>query len=373
MQKGSWLRQSRENLLLVCLGTLVFFCVWRVENLVWASTGIASPAHAGEVSTLQMAENSPKAKKYITYVDFTVPLWALELAYQYDISSYGEAEHFSWVEILAYVSAHTGGSYQDSAKVRGLMKDACREMQTLGGKHRETWLSDFKYYSYYEQVYDSILGDWLGEYEYEELVDGTSVWKKKYGLIAYSPIARYFPYNGYDDFGASRSYGYKRRHLGHDMMGQTGTPITAVESGTVEALGWNQYGGWRIGIRSFDQQRYYYYAHLRQNWPYVKTLQVGDTVTAGDVIGYMGRTGYSAKENTNNIKVTHLHFGIQLIYDESQKESDNEIWIDCYALTEFLARHRQEVCKDAETKEWKRTTTIRVLSGQPEHQTEARE
>lgn len=33
-------------------------------------------------------------------------------------------------------------------------------------------------------------------------------------------------------------------------MGSIGTPIIAVESGVVEHLGWNQYGGWRIGIRS---------------------------------------------------------------------------------------------------------------------------
>ena len=44
-------------------------------------------------------------------------------------------------------------------------------------------------------------------------------------------------------------------------MGSIGTPIIAVESGTIEHLGWNQYGGWRIGIRSNDKKRYYYYAH----------------------------------------------------------------------------------------------------------------
>ena len=36
-------------------------------------------------------------------------------------------------------------------------------------------------------------------------------------------------------------------------MAATGTPVIAVESGTVEVMGWNQYGGWRIGIRSFDK------------------------------------------------------------------------------------------------------------------------
>lgn len=51
------------------------------------------------------------------------------------------------------------------------------------------------------------------------------------------------------------------------MMGQVGTPIISVESGYVEAIGWNPYGGWRIGIRSLDQKRYYYYAHLRKTTP----------------------------------------------------------------------------------------------------------
>ncbi len=180
------------------------------------------------------------------------------------------------------------------------------------------------------------------------------VWVSCYGLKGFSPIARNYYYNDFDDFGVSRSYGYKRQHLGHDMMGSVGTPIIAAESGYVEALGWNQYGGWRIGIRSFDGRRYYYYAHLRKNFPYNKSLEVGSIVTAGDVIGYLGRTGYSAKENTNNISTSHLHFGLQLIFDESQKDGNNEIWVDCYALTKFLYRNRCETVKNLETKEYSR-------------------
>ena len=129
----------------------------------------------------------------------------------------------------------------------------------------------------------------------------------------------------------------------------------------MEALGWNQYGGWRIGIRSFDGRRYYYYAHMRQNYPYAEGLSEGSIVTAGDVIGYMGHTGYSTKEDVNNIDQVHLHFGIQLIFDESQKEGNSEIWIDCYQiwidvypLTQFLYKHRSEVEKVGDTREWKR-------------------
>lgn len=140
---------------------------------------------------------------------------------------------------------------------------------------------------------------------------------------------------------------------------QVGTPIIAVESGYVEALGWNRYGGWRIGIRSFDKKRYYYYAHLRQNRPYADGLKEGDYVTAGDVIGYMGHTGYSDKENVNNIKTVHLHVGLQLIFDESQKDGNNEIWVDFYQLAGFLSGHRCEVERDDFTKEWDRKYGMR--------------
>ena len=82
-------------------------------------------------------------------------------------------------------------------------------------------------------------------------------------------------------------------------------------------------------------------------------------MTAGQVIGYMGHTGYSTEENVNNIDVTHLHWGLQLIFDESQKEGNQEIWIDCYNLTRFLYKNRSETVKDMETKEWYRVYDMR--------------
>ena len=137
-------------------------------------------------------------------------------------------------------------------------------------------------------------------------------------------------------------------------MGSIGTPVTAIESGTIEVLGWNQYGGWRIGIRSFDKKRYYYYAHLRKNHPFNNSLKEGDTVRAGDVIGYLGMTGYSTTENSNNIDTAHLHFGLQLIFDESQKEGVNQIWIDLYNITKLLQKNKSAVYKDEQTKDYYR-------------------
>ena len=135
-------------------------------------------------------------------------------------------------------------------------------------------------------------------------------------------------------------------------MGSLGTPIVAVEGGVVEALGWNRYGGWRIGIRSFDSRRYYYYAHLQKDRPFAEGLAVGDIVQAGDLIGFMGRTGYSDRENVNNIETVHLHFGMQLVFDESQKECNSEIWINVYDIVRLLANHRSTIVKTADG--WKR-------------------
>ncbi len=57
-------------------------------------------------------------------------------------------------------------------------------------------------------------------------------------------------------------------------------------------------------------------------------------------------TGYSSKENVNNINVPHLHFGMQLIFDECQKDGNNQIWIDVYQIIEFLRKNKSEVQKE---------------------------
>ena len=312
---------------------------------------------AGQQGRLEerRAANNPVLaieKDYIKWVDFTVSYEALCSAYDWDVKTHGTEHEVHWVELLAYTAARTGGEFDKSA-----LKTMEKAAQALsqGEKTLEELTEKLQYYPYYKEAYDAAIGGLVGEYE-EDCGDGH--YETRYGLKGYFPLARGFDYTHYDDFGVSRSYGYKRRHLGHDMMGLTGTPIVSVESGVVEALGWNQYGGWRIGIRSFDGKRYYYYAHLRQNYPYAEGLEEGSVVTAGDVIGYMGHTGYSTKENVNNIEITHLHWGLQLIFDESQKEGNNEIWIDVYPLTRFLAKHTQAAVKVEGTKEWRRTNRI---------------
>ena len=291
----------------------------------------------------------PVRAETIKWVDFQVPYESLKYAMEQDIDSYEKEKHISWIDILALAACRTGGKCGlDSVKraVAELKRDKSPE-ELLGETYR--------YYSYYHEAYAAVLGGLLGSYEIE--VNGEA--KQQYGLKAFSPIAAGYGYSHSDDFGVSRSYGFKRKHLGHDMMGSVGTPIVAVEGGVVEAMGWNRYGGWRIGIRSFDSKRYYYYAHLQKDHPFTEGLREGDMVNAGDVIGFMGRTGYSDKENVNNIETVHLHFGMQLVFDESQKECLSEIWIDVYDIVRLLAQHRSSVKKTPEG--WRRVYLFRDL------------
>lgn len=338
------------------------------------------------ISEEETISSNSENKDYIKWVDFKVTKEAMQDAYEYDITTYGQETHLDWISLLAYQACKNGGDFSHycSGDISLIAKKLLAKETTL-----ESLTKDLKYYTYYYEAYNAVLGGLVGEYEVPATSETPSdntvskddtvssddtassnsttakknnsakkdshiIWEKKYGLKGFLPLAKNFPYSDYDDFGVSRSYGYKRQHLGHDMMGQTGTPVIAVESGYVEAIGWNQYGGWRLGIRSFDGKRYYYYAHLRQNFPYCKSLTEGSVVTAGDVIGYLGHTGYSTKENVNNIDIPHLHFGLQLIFDESQKEGNNEIWVSCYELTRFLYQNQSETVKDENTKEWHR-------------------
>lgn len=291
----------------------------------------------------------PVSAEPIKWVDFSVPYESLKYAMDADIRTFEQEQHLGWIDILALAACRTGGKCPLPS-----VKKAISDLQT--GKSPEELLGDLvKYFKYYHEAYSAALGGLVGSYAIE--IDGE--WKPAYGLKAFSPIAAGYGYSHCDDFGVGRSFGFARKHLGHDLMGSLGTPIVAVESGVVEAMGWNRYGGWRVGIRSCDSRRYYYYAHLKKDAPFAPGLEVGDLVEAGQLIGFMGRTGYSDTENTNNIESVHLHFGMELVFDESQKECNSEIWIDVYQIVRLLSAHRSTQIQ--ENGQWRRAYPWRDL------------
>ncbi|HNX13327.1 MAG TPA: M23 family metallopeptidase [Oscillospiraceae bacterium] len=309
-----------------------------------------------------VGQSSPE-KKLIKWVDFKVPAAAMKKSIALDIASQEKEIQLHFIEMLAYLAAKNGnnfGSYKNQQ-----LDDLAAKLNS--GKTIEELTEKMNYYDYYVEAFTAVLGGFVGYYEVEvPNADGQGKhWEQKYGIKVFAPIAKGFYYGHYDDFGTGRGYGFSHRHLGNDLVGSIGTPIIAVESGVIEEMGWNQYGGWRIGIRSLDSKRYYYYAHMRKDFPYKTGLAVGSKIKAGDVIGYMGRTGYSRKENVNGMNKTHLHFGMQLIFDESQKDCMSEIWIDVYEIVNLLGNCRSAVVKDPETKNYNRVYDFNDLSFVP--------
>ena len=290
---------------------------------------------------------------HIRWMEFDVPVAVLSQAMDYDIKFHKTGTPVYWVDLLAYGAARHWGKFpreQRCAHIDSVMKKIAE------GQDIESLTEGLKLFPFYREAYGAVLGWMVGEYEVKTpRAEGPQTWERRYGLRAFFPLARGYNYSHFDDFGARRSYGYSRPHLGHDFMTGVGTPIIAVEDGYVEALGWNRYGGWRVGVRSVDRRRYYYYAHLRRDHPFHKAVSQGGFVRAGDVLGYVGMTGYSRKENVNNISVPHLHFGLQVIFDESQKDGSNQIWVDVYDLVRFLSKNKMPVIRNEQTRDFERS------------------
>lgn len=117
------------------------------------------------------------------------------------------------------------------------------------------------------------------------------------------PVKSNYTYR--DTWGDRRGWGGLRTHEGTDLFASYGVPVRSACYGIVETKGWNPYGGWRIGIRDLNN-RYHYYAHLQG---FEKNINVGDTVTPGQTVGWVGSSGYGPP-GTQGRFPPHLHYGI---------------------------------------------------------------
>jgi murein DD-endopeptidase MepM/ murein hydrolase activator NlpD len=100
-------------------------------------------------------------------------------------------------------------------------------------------------------------------------------------------------------FGVERDGG-RRLHRGVDIFAPRGTPVIAGADGVAVWVGEAGRGG-KVVWLELDGGHNLYYAHLD-----AQAVEEGQTVRAGDVIGWVGNTG--------NARTTppHLHFGVYL-------------------------------------------------------------
>ncbi|WP_048601267.1 M23 family metallopeptidase [Rubeoparvulum massiliense] len=119
------------------------------------------------------------------------------------------------------------------------------------------------------------------------------------------PIPAHFNYSYKNTWGAPRGWGGRRIHEGTDIFAGYGTPIRSTCYGYVESMGWNRFGGWRIGVRDLNNH-YHYFAHLSG---FNKEIKEGQIVEPGEILGYVGSSGYG-KPGTQGKFPPHLHYGI---------------------------------------------------------------
>jgi murein DD-endopeptidase MepM/ murein hydrolase activator NlpD len=88
-------------------------------------------------------------------------------------------------------------------------------------------------------------------------------------------------------------------HNGWDIANPEGTPVYAVDEGVVKFAGWSDRGYGNMVVIDHGGRYQTLYAHLRD----APSVSEGQSVAAGQVIGYMGNTGFSTGP--------HLHFEIR--------------------------------------------------------------
>ena len=103
-----------------------------------------------------------------------------------------------------------------------------------------------------------------------------------------------------DTYGAFRADVPGNWHHGDDIFAPLGTPVVAVANGTINRVGWEAVGGWRIWVRDSVGDEFYY-AHLSG---YAPSDLVSNHVKAGQVIGFVGNTGDAFTTSP------HLHFEV---------------------------------------------------------------
>ncbi|MFL5927749.1 MAG: M23 family metallopeptidase, partial [Gaiellaceae bacterium] len=113
-----------------------------------------------------------------------------------------------------------------------------------------------------------------------------------------------FPVAGRADYGDT--YGGFRGdvpgnwHHGDDIFAPLGTPVVAVARGTINRVGWERLGGWRLWVRDNIGDEFYY-AHLSG---YAPADLRSNRVEPGQVIGFVGNSGDAFTTSP------HLHFEI---------------------------------------------------------------
>ncbi|MDR1687370.1 MAG: M23 family metallopeptidase [Clostridiales bacterium] len=230
-----------------------------------------------------------------------------------DIKEISEKYGYNFYEMMFVYSAECSFAEEKELNIRS--KEQIEKMLVADYKNIR------KKYKISESVkYEKLLENILGEIKYFPVEQGSASYI--YG----------------DSWGNARNYKGNRRHLGCDIMDRENIrgrlQVKSMTDGVIQNIGWNELGGYRVGITA-SSGTYYYYAHLES---FAEGLEKGSFITAGQTIGYMGDTGYSKDEGTTGNFAVHLHVGIMPVLDNKK-----DYWINPYPFLRFIEQEKTEI------------------------------
>lgn len=215
------------------------------------------------------------------------------------------------------------------------------------GKYIGIYMLESKYgyekfpYEFKPDVFHALEKQWSKQREWDTYIETTkSIWDD----VRYFPVPEFtenkkLTVSYVNTWMSERSYGGKRGHEGCDLMASKNErgiyPIVSMTDGIVKNKGWLEKGGYRIGVES-PGGAYFYYAHLDS----YASIEEGDVVKAGDILGFMGDSGYGP-EGTKGQFPVHLHLGIY-IYPESAETSVNPYWVLRYLEKQKVKCYTEE-------------------------------
>jgi murein DD-endopeptidase MepM/ murein hydrolase activator NlpD len=230
-----------------------------------------------------------------------------------DIKEISEKYSFNFYEMLFVYSAEC--SFADNKEMNIRNKDEIEKMMVADYKNIKK-----KYKKADTGKYKKLLENVIGEIKYFPVEQGSASYI--YG----------------DSWGDARPYKGNRRHFGCDIMDRENIrgrlQVKSMTDGVIQNIGWNELGGYRVGITSASGT-YYYYAHLES---FADGLEKGSEITAGQTIGYMGDTGYSKNEGTTGNFAVHLHVGIM-----PELDNKKDYWINPYPFLRFIEQEKTEI------------------------------
>lgn len=193
----------------------------------------------------------------------------------------------------------------------------------------QNYHSEYEFPAYSDQIFRSLETQWQSSPSFSLCMEAC---EKIWSDVEYFPVMFWkeepdLKVTYEDSWMNERTYGGKRGHEGTDLMASENKrgifPVVSMTDGTVTSKGWLPKGGWRIGITA-PHGGYFYYAHLDS----YADVEIGDEVAAGEILGYMGDSGYGEEGTVGNFPV-HLHLGVYL--EEPKEISINPYWILRYA------------------------------------------